>query len=229
MLRRLHIDIWHPRLGLACMSAITVLAGPILFILVTTLLGVLQPDYNPIYKTVSALVWGRYGWMQTIIFILFGFLMCIFVLRLWVTFQNKSVTLNAGTLLLLLNGAGFFIIAIFPTQPEGIHRLVHMYTAEMMALLFTIALFLLLPSLRVLSTWKTIYIYTLITAIISLSLIIMGAFIALEAPWVGLYERIFLLNGFIWLEVISVRLLKSCLLQTRRNKEQVNSGACFPD
>ena len=229
MLKQLRINIWHPRLGLTCMSAITVLAGPILFVLVTLILGAVQPDYNPIYRTVSALVWGRFGWLQTIVFILFGFLMCIFTLRFYITFGEKGKILNAATLLLLLNGFGFFIIAIFPTQPQGIHRLVHLYTSQLMALLFTGALLLLLPNLRKHPGWKNVFVYTLITALISLSLIILGAIVALKVPWMGLYERIFLLNGFIWIEVIAIKLLKSCVLQTQRPRGRINPAPHPPE
>jgi len=76
---------WTNRLTLICISALAGIVGPMIFLLVVFIIDFIQPGHNPIYETVSELVHGSYGWLQTISFILFGVLLMIFALRLYIT------------------------------------------------------------------------------------------------------------------------------------------------
>ena len=48
------------------------IAGPLIFMLASTLLPFLNQGYNIVYDAVSALVFGVYGWLQTVGFYSFG-------------------------------------------------------------------------------------------------------------------------------------------------------------
>ncbi|OIP99671.1 hypothetical protein AUK40_00645 [Candidatus Wirthbacteria bacterium CG2_30_54_11] len=42
--------------------------SPIVFALVIAVLGFITPGYDPVYRTISELVLGRYGWIQQLNF-----------------------------------------------------------------------------------------------------------------------------------------------------------------
>ena len=52
--------------------AAVAVAGPLVFMLASTLLPFLNQGYNIIYDAVSSLVFGVYGWLQTAGFYSFG-------------------------------------------------------------------------------------------------------------------------------------------------------------
>jgi len=79
-------------------------------------------------------------------------------------------------------------------------------------LLFPIAIFLLAPSFKSTPNWKGIFIYTLIAGILALALIL-GALLAEQRGWFGLYERIIILNALIWVEVVAIHFLRLLLRQ----------------
>src|SRR5512135_2855603 len=56
----------NPVLDLATVS------GPFLFLATTLVLEMAQTDYSPVRDTISALVWGRFGWAEAVAFCLFG-------------------------------------------------------------------------------------------------------------------------------------------------------------
>lgn len=205
--------------GLVCLTTIASLCGPMIFIVVTAVLGIIQPGYNPVYRTVSSLVWGPHGWMQTLAFIIFGFLMTVFAIRFYYEFRSASENVKYSVTVFLLVSAGFFIIGIFPGQRSGtavtLATTIHWNTTKIISLLFPAGCLLAGLSFRNNARWRGFYIYTIIAVFISFCLIILGLVTALKAPWMGLYERIYLLNGFIWIEVISIRLLYICLIESR--------------
>jgi len=183
-------------------------------VIIGLVVGSIQHSYSPVRQTLSALVLGRFGWLETAAFVIFGFLLCIFAWRIYASVIRKSPVLKIATVLLLAVGAGFFLISISPTQPEGsavtMTSRIHFITVMVISVFTSISFFLLAFSFKKDGKWKGIFNYTLITAIISTSLGFFGPFWAFNSNWEGLYERIFLLNGLIWIEVVSFRLVTIC-------------------
>jgi cytochrome bd-type quinol oxidase subunit 2 len=198
-------------LAMVRVSLIASMGGPLILILAAAVLEALQPNYNPIRQTVSALAIGPFGLFQTIAFIIFAFLLGVFIWRLYDSVSDKGPALKIATALLILVAAGFLIIGIFPTQAEGLpeswQSVIHHRTARTISVLFPIACLLLASSFKNDPHFKRIFIYTVVMALIALALIVLGPIKALNSQWVGLYERIYLLNGLIWIEVVSFRLL----------------------
>ena len=209
-MRQIKID---PRVGKVCISSLASLAGPAIFVLVAGVLGSLQPSYNAYHQTVSALVLGSFGWVQTATFFIFGLLLWIFAWRIYASLVNKNLILKIATALISAVGAGFFIIGIFPTEPQGalsLNSIIHLDTVLVISVMFTIVYFLLALSFKNDPFWRSMFIYTMATAFIATVLIVIGIFWALDSNWTGIYERIFLINGLIWVEVVSLRLLTTC-------------------
>jgi hypothetical protein len=70
-------------IGNACLLTIASLSGPLVFILVMSVIGVLQSGYDPIKYMISRLVIGSFGWLQTSAFFVFGILLIVLASRLY--------------------------------------------------------------------------------------------------------------------------------------------------
>jgi len=205
---------WVQGLSLVCLTTLTGVIGPVLFLLITTIVESFQPGYDPLRETISILVWGPQGWLQTFIFLLFGFLLIVFAVRLYFAI-GKSVSLRLGFASLVLIALGFFLIGVFPTQRPGmsltLHSLIHVYTAYAISILFILACFAFALRFRADTRWKKFFLYTVITGVIALILNILWVVVPSDWYWKGLHERILVVNSLTWIAVMAVYLLQSCL------------------
>src|SRR5213593_4163286 len=65
-------------MSLQLAAAIAGVAGPIIFISVLTVAGLMRDGYDPVTRFVSDLAIGEAGWLQTANFIAFGALLIVF-------------------------------------------------------------------------------------------------------------------------------------------------------
>ncbi len=211
---------WYRRFSIACLVTLAGVLGPLLFLLVMTLVEALEPGYNPVQSTISQLVFGPYGWIQTWLFFVFGVLLIVFVLRLYVAIpKNKMVIL--GIAFLFFTAIGFFLVGAFPTAPPGVkdpplYAHIHGVVAKLQTVLFPFICFLVAPGMKADSRWRGFYIYTLATGVIGFILLIPGLMPESER-WSGLQERILMLNGFIWIEAGASHLLQLGIREHRTN------------
>ena len=153
------------------------MAIPLCFITVTTALENIHPEYSRVSNTISELVWGPYGWLETVLFCAFGFMLVAFAWKLKKAVQHRlSVTIGVSALALM--GLAFFVIAVFPTEAPGtaetLTSAIHEHTAQAMAFLFPIACFLLLPGLKNDGAFPHLYASTFIAGAAGLILNIVG-------------------------------------------------------
>src|SRR5262249_40431714 len=97
---------WSLSLRLLVLAGIV---GPILFVLVFTIDGLLTPDYSPLSQSVSSLgADGPNAWIQDSNFVVFGLLLIAFAVGFWKIMQEvlSREKLRASTLLLVLTGVG---------------------------------------------------------------------------------------------------------------------------
>ena len=199
--------------------SLAAISGPGLFLIIMTIVESLQPGYNRIQQTISMLVLGPYGWLQTVVFFVFGFLLIVFAVRLYFAIRKTRVS-KFGVTSLILIGFSFFLIGIFPTQSPGtaptLSSLIHRYAASSIAVIFPLACFLIAPGLRADPRWKGWFPYTIATGLLATIVAILGALVSPDWSWDGLHERVMLLNGLVWIEVTAIRLLLLCLGEWRR-------------
>jgi hypothetical membrane protein len=91
-------------------------AGPILFLAIATLAGLLDPGYDLRTQTVSELALGPHGWLQTANFFAFGLSIIAFAVGLYRSLRRGW---RVGTLLLMVVGVGTFASGLYPTDPKG--------------------------------------------------------------------------------------------------------------
>jgi hypothetical protein len=156
-------------------------------------LDIIQSGSNPILKTISDLVHGSYGWLQSLAFILVAFWFFVFVSRLYSVTKRKISSLT-GASFLSITSIGFFLIAIFPAQTTGLEQTLQGLIHDSVAGLIS----------------SSYWIYTIITVMFCLAFALLWALIPLEWQLRGLGERLLLTSGFAWVVVISLRLVRLC-------------------
>ena len=65
-------------------------AGPVLFLVVSTVLGFLDPDFDVMTEPVSALAWGPLGWVQTANFYALGAATIAFAVGLYQNLEGRA-------------------------------------------------------------------------------------------------------------------------------------------
>lgn len=216
MLKRLFIRQWFKRLSILCISALAGIIGPVLFLLIVFVIDFIQPEHNPIYETVSELVHGSYGWVQTISFVLFGVLLMIFAIRLYLTTKPKTSS-KLGVLFIGVSGFSFLMLGTFPTGINSTdlttEPLLHTIAAVVTGISFIIGCFSFALYFRFDLQWKSYWIYSAITSVACLFFALLWALTPLGLHAKGLDQLLMLVSGFSWVEVISIKLIKLCLAE----------------
>jgi Protein of unknown function (DUF998) len=92
--------------------------GPVLFIAVFTLAGLLRAGYEPADQTVSELALGSGGWIQTTSFLVTGAAMIAFAIGLHRALPPRRRG-RLGPVLVGIAGAGIVLSGVFATDPTG--------------------------------------------------------------------------------------------------------------
>lgn len=198
--------------------------GPFVLILAELTAAFSAPGYDPIRDSISSLALTPMGWVQTIGFLAIGLLVEVFVAGLLFSIR-RGWGFGLGVSLLVCFGFGLLLIGAFRIDPVGaphtIEGTIHSATANIVFWLFPIAILLLAPSIKNDPNWKNFFIYTVVTGVLALALIIGQVCLPAQLSWFGLYERVLVANVIIWVEVIAVRLLLLSLSRERK-AEKVN-------
>lgn len=194
--------------------ALAGIVGPLVLIVADNIAAFSAAEYDLIRNSISSLAFTPMGWVQVIGFLTIGLLMEVFVAGLFFSIRRRR-GFACSILLLICFGFGLLLIGAFRTEPAGVpHTIegtIHLVAATLVFWLFPAALLLLAPSLRSDPNWKGIFVYTVVSSALALSLLIVRLFLPDELSWFGLYERILVANTVIWVEVMAVRLLRLSL------------------
>jgi hypothetical membrane protein len=202
------------RLNINSVPAIVGIVGPIVVIVGDLAASLSTPGYSLVRNSVSSLALEPIGWLQSICFLAMGLLLEIFIVGLFFNIR-RARGFHAGIVLLALCGFVLLLIATFHMDHPGattIDGTIHTIASYGLGLLFPIAILSLAPSFKSTPNWKNVFVYTLITGVLALALI-MGALFAEQRGWFGLYERIIILNALIWVEVVAIHFLRILLRQ----------------
>jgi MFS family permease len=201
-------------LNINSVPALVGIVGPIVVIVGDLTASLSTLGYSLVRDTVSSLALTDIGWLQSICFLAMGLLLEIFVAGLFFNIR-RARGFYAGIVLLALCGFVLMLIATFHMDHPGappIDGTIHTIASYGLGLLFPIAILSLAPSFKSTPNWKNIFIYTLIAGILAFGLIL-GALLAEQRGWFGLYERIIILNALVWVEVVAVHFLRLLLRQ----------------
>jgi MFS family permease len=213
------------RLNINSVPAIVGIVGPIVVIIGDLAASLSTSGYSLVRDSVSSLALESIGWLQTICFLAMGLLLEIFVAGLFFNIR-RARGFHAGIVFLTLCGFVLMLIAAFHMDHSGappIDGTIHTIASYGLGLLFPIAIFLLAPSFKSTPNWRNIFVYTLVAGVLAFGLIL-GALLAEQRGWFGLYERIIILNALVWVEVVAIHFLR-LLLKRELKPQSLQSGA----
>ena len=187
--------------------------GAAFFLFTMLSLDIIQSGTNPVIKTISDLVHGSYGWLQSLAFALVGFWFFVFVSRLYSTTVKRISSLTAASFL-GVTSIGFLLIAIFPSQigalEQTVQGIIHNSVAGLIGSSFIIGCLAFAIHFRKDTRWKRYWTYTTLTVIACMAFALLWALLPVELQLRGLGERLLLTSGFIWVAVISLRVIRLC-------------------
>ena len=216
--------------GTRLLLVLGALAGPV-FTVAWFVEGLLHPDYDPMRHAISSLSVGRYGWMQVANFLLTGILTLVLTFGL----SNALPGLPVSAVILMgifgvgFVGAGPFITDPLNGYPPGTPPLPMPPSLRGSLHLFFSALAFGLPAACfVLASffakqgedkWALYSRVTAIAFLITYAIALAG-FLQVEAliEYAGLWQRIALTLGLIWMTLLPLYLLKSPSQTIGRNK-----------
>jgi len=200
--------------------AIAGILAPILWFSLVIILGLLEPGYSHMTKTMSVLggVGGIRGFIFNLGLSLVGILIILFSIALHKNI-NKGKGSKVGSVLLVLGGIGMIISGIFHCNLNCTNALLetdftgimHMLFAFIAGMCLAISPFFIFARLRKDSKWKNYSKYTLITGIMANvpGIIFWITLATVRFPSIeGIIQRAGIVFVFIWIGVMSLKMLK---------------------
>ena len=193
--------------------ALAGIIGPVWFITLVILQGLLLPDYSHVKMPVSALAAWPTGWIQVLNFCIAGALTIAFALGLHAGVRPARRG-AAGFPLLVAGGVGLVLAGVFPWKMvNGVPTETPAHVAGAVTTFAATGLGLVVFSRRMKADprWSDLSAYTMITGIAVLVLFVIVGFFAIDVgaplhPWTGLIQRILAVVWFACLIVLAFRL-----------------------
>lgn len=192
----------------------------ILFFLIVVVLGFTQPGYNHFQNTISYLVVGEMGWIQTVNFMLLALALVLVGYGFGVSLLKMQV--NIITAVFWMLAFSLLMIALIPTEKTGELETISLDSFSLVGRLHYLTVFVLLflipiPVIKVISfmqkssDWKNLASYTRIVLIFNFLVGLLWFFLingGYLQEWKGLIQKILVTNVLIWLTVIGYRVWK---------------------
>lgn len=196
--------------------AIAGVVGPILFWALLLLAQSLHPGYDAWEDSTSRLIFGPFGWLQTMNFYLIALFIAAFGAAVYLGIAKSRIA-RIASLLLVVMGFAQLLTAVFPVDvdpfgPKSMAYIIHNLAFIVSAASFPFGAFMLVPNLWSDARWRPFAYLTLAAATVVL---ILGLVWLVSRPiephlidsWFGVYERILFSIPLAWMIVISTRLL----------------------
>ena len=189
--------------------------GTLLFTLSFTVNGALRPGYDPVKMYISELSIGPQGWIQIISFMFLGICILLFTLGLKASLADGKSSKSAPILFIII-AACYFLSGPFVTDPmsmfdnqQSLQGILHGVFGAIVFSLSAANPFVLWRRFRIDENWKSLSIYTLITGIAMVILIILMKIGQLETgilnAWAGAIQRCCLILSYVWVFIISYK------------------------
>jgi hypothetical membrane protein len=191
-------------------------AGPVLFLVVSTLLGFLDPDFDVMTEPVSALAWGPLGWVQTANFYVLGAATIAFAVGLYRDLEGRGRM--GAAILLSISGLALILAGIFKGTPPGaeptpsgmIHGMAFFWTFIPLPTAYALAAL----RLKVERGWGAYAVYSAAMPSVVFGLVVIYGVLGSDPgdplfPVGGILNRALLALAFGWVTITAGRLLRN--------------------
>lgn len=172
---------------------------PLLFIVACLFLNLIRTDYNPLTHPMSDYAVGRWGFIMSLAFMLFGSGLIALVIVMYFI-GPRSTLAKVALVFLSICGIGLFAAAFFRTDLPGAEPTtsgqIHIIDAIINLLSITIGSFLLSVSFRGDKTWRPFYKLSFLLASLII-LAFLGWFFSPDRIY-GLANKIFAISLTFW-------------------------------
>ena len=188
--------------------------GPILFSVMFVIEGFLVRGYDLVSQAISDLgafsLYGSHAILQTLNFFFFGILVLTLAVGLGLALPRSGAVTNS----LALFGVLTFAAGLFADKPSPYPAYVHDFVSIVAFVVVILAQFSLWNRLRrsigeEKTVWGRYGLYSLISGILSLALLLVFVTGFPGSSFTGLTERVFLAVPLLWIEVVSIALYRS--------------------
>ena len=192
------------------------IVGPILFWAILLLAQSLHPGYDAWENSVSRLIFGPFGWLQTMNFCLLTVFTAAFGVAVYMGIARSRVARIASMLIIVMGFAQLFTavyrVDVNPNGPKSLAYVIHNTVFMVSAGSFPVGASLLIPNLWSDKHWRPLAYFTIGAAGVVLALELLWLFSRpiqphLIDPWFGFYERMLFSIPFAWMMAMSARLL----------------------
>ncbi len=192
---------------------LTGFVGPLVFAITVVLVASLRPSYSHVNQFMSELgeTGGHLAWVMNYFgFMLSAGLILIFVLAFRTRLPRTLLNL-VGTSLLVVFAISMFFAGVFscdvgcPLTERSFNQELHDLFSIVAFPAFTAGVFTCGLSLSRTTSWRRFGIYSLVTAVLSLILLVAMVQSESSREGTGIYQRLYLGVLFLWLMVMSVR------------------------
>jgi hypothetical protein len=196
--------------------------GPSLFTVVYLIEGATRPGYDAWRQAASALSLSDQGWVQVINFIVCGLLILGFALGLRQTLRGGRGA-TWGPILIAAVGAGLVMAGVFVTDPAlgyppgtppgpAVHTTLH---GALHWVLGGLVVFSCLPASCFVfarrwvsdAEWRGWALYSVASGVMMIAFFVAFAVASMNNGPAGLFERISLSFGMLWMTLFAIRLL----------------------
>jgi hypothetical membrane protein len=188
-------------------------AGVVIYVAVDISLAVLRPDLSLLHQAESDYGVGPYSWLMDLNFILRGVLSLALVWTL-VRLARPSAWVTMGLVLLAAWAVGSATLAFFPDNPPGtvatVSGHVHLVVAELAFVCAAVSTVMLSVNWSSLPGLEAVRGRLLVVSLLAvLPLLLLGRSGFASHSLGGLYERVFLGLGLLWIFLAALQLARS--------------------
>ncbi len=181
-----------------------------LLLMLPTVAAPALTDFDTLWTLLSVMALGDFGWLGMLFFTVAAITVLAFALGLYGSFAPNKKTRTALYLMYVTATCLMLLVFIDIDHVHGIwtlKRVAHWSIATVGIATFITACYLITANLKYNRTWQTMYVFTIVFAVLCL---VAGLILAAttRAGFVALLERLVLTVGVIWVEVMSLRVYR---------------------
>lgn len=193
---------------LSVLGAVAIVATSY-FLVIIAALNFLSPDISPVDRPTSEYATGPFGYLMTSAFVALSIATWALVIGLRQDLPGAGVH-RVGLVFLGVWGIGLLVAAAFQIDPEGAAQTVagtiHRINGPITFLSLTIGTNLVSRGFRDHVSWRPIYRFASVLALLMIPLFIAGGLTAAREAGAGVAQRIFIVTFGTWFLLTATRL-----------------------